>query len=179
MQQIEDLRDNDLQILDTFPDLESSYAFQGLKRKLGMHQETLSRALHRLEQEELIEHTLDGYRLTPRGSAVLKRKCGNSATSYTILDTYLPSKASPSELVSGLKSSWFGAFRWLGYRETRAGPVLTWMTEDGDLQIRARFHENRLLIETDAENGNIPQTTIKFAYELISRITKESTVWNN
>ena len=37
-----DLRSGDWQVLDAFHDPVSILAFQGLKRKLGLHQETLS-----------------------------------------------------------------------------------------------------------------------------------------
>lgn len=174
-----DLRDNDLQILGTFHDSDSKFAFQGLKRKLGMHQETLSRALRRLESEELVEHTLDGYRLTSRGSAIIKKAHGSRSEPRKILETYLPSDVSPSDIISRLKYSWFSALRWLGYTETKEGVILTWVTEDGSLQIRARFHGNRLSIETDSDREGLSQMSIKFAYELISRITKGYPSWNS
>ncbi len=49
------------------------FAFDGLKRLLGVHQEMLSRVLDRLEDEGLLEKVPEGYRLTNRGSHQVAR----------------------------------------------------------------------------------------------------------
>jgi hypothetical protein len=126
-----DLRNADLQVLDAFQN-QSSLAFQGLKRKLGMHQETLSRALHRLESDQLVERTQDGYRLTPRGSRIINVPIrGASIKGNKILETYLPTDVPASEVISRLKYSWFSMLRWLGYSENNDEVILTWVSEDG------------------------------------------------
>ncbi len=172
MNETTDLRDDDRQILNALQDSESSFAFQGIKRKLGLHQETLSRALRRLERDQLIEHTEGGYRLTTRGSAMVKGARGR-AQSYKILETYLPSDVWTSNLISRLKYSWFSSLRWLGYAHRKEGAVLTWLSDDGSLQMRAIFQGKRLTIETDSNDEEAFAMAVKFAYELVSRITKE------
>ena len=168
-----DLRSTDWHVLDAF-DSQSDFGFQGLKRKLGIHQETLSRALHRLEDDQLIEHTTDGYRLTPQGSAIIKRPNSTSRT-HGILDTYLPSDISISDLISRLKYSWFGTLRWLGYAETKEETTLNWVTEDGVSKVIARFKGKRLAIEIEHSEYVLSDSAIKFAHELLARITKEYT----
>lgn len=168
-----DLRHGDRQVLDAFRDSESKFAFQGLKRRLGIHQETLSRALRRLEEDELVEHAEDGYRLTPRGSAIVKKNQKGQAQSYRMLETYLPPDVSALDVISRLKYSWFSTLRWFGYTQTEGGAVLTWLTEDGRLQIKARFQGNRLSIETDSNDEETSEISIKFAHELLARVVKE------
>jgi len=168
-----DLRSTDWHVLDAF-DSQSDFGFQGLKRKLGIHQETLSRALHRLEDDRLIEHTTDGYRLTPQGSAIVKRPNAPSQR-HGILETYLPSDISISDLISRLKYSWFGTLRWLGYAETKDETTLNWVTEDGTTKVIARFKGKRLAIEIEHNEYELSDSAIKFAHELLSRITKEYT----
>ena len=168
-----DLSSGDWQVLDAFQDLQSNLAFQGLKRKLGMHQETLSRALHRLESDHLVERTEDGYRLTRRGSEILNVTLrAESKKGNKVLETYLPTDVPTSEVISRLKYSWFSTLRWLGYSENENESILTWLTEDGSTQVRACFKGNRLLIEIvpDSEKSNL---AIKSAHELISRIIRE------
>ena len=168
-----DLRSGDWQVLDAFHDSKANLAFQGLKRKLGMHQETLSRALHRLESDHLVERTEDGYRLTRRGSEVLNVPLqGESTKGNKVLETYLPTDVSTHEVISRLKYSWFSTLRWLGCSEHDNEATLTWLTEDRRTQVRARFKGNRLLIELvpDSEKSNF---AIKSAHELISRIIRE------
>ena len=43
------------------------FTFEGLKRRLGTHPETLSRILDRLEEQQVLEKTERGYQVTQRG----------------------------------------------------------------------------------------------------------------
>jgi len=169
-----DLRRGDWQVLDAFHDAASSLAFQGLKRRLGMHQETLSRALQRLESDNLVERTEDGYRLTQHGSEIIhlpgRRQ---SAKPTSLLETYLPSDVPSTDVISRLKYCWFSTLRWLGYSENANEALLTWVTDDGNTQVRARFRRNHLSIEIDSENGEHSNVAIKSAHELAARIIRE------
>jgi DNA-binding HxlR family transcriptional regulator len=167
-----DLRSGDWQVLDAFHDPVSILAFQGLKRKLGLHQETLSRALHRLESDHLVERTEDGYRLTQRGSEIIHVSEQPTKRSK-ILETYLPSDISSSDVISRLKYSWFSTLRWLGCSGNNDESELTWVTEDGSTQVRARFEGNRLSIEISPDNGKTSNLAIKSAHELAARIIRE------
>lgn len=168
-----DLRSGDWQVLDAFHE-ESNLAFQGLKRKLGMHQETLSRVLHRLENDHLVERTEDGYRLTQRGSKIINPPIrGQTTKSSKVLETYLPTDVSASEVISRLKYSWFSTLRWLGHSENDSEAILTWVTEDGRTQVRARFKGNYLTIEIAADSGEKSNSAIKSAHELIARVIRE------
>src|SRR5713101_8342301 len=60
------------------------FAFDGLKRLLGVHQEMLSRVLDRLEDEGLLEKVSEGYRLTTRGNQPIARPL-NSITEEDII----------------------------------------------------------------------------------------------
>ena len=46
------------------------FTFEGLKRRLGTHPETLSRILDRLEEQQVLEKTERGYQVTQRGREV-------------------------------------------------------------------------------------------------------------
>ena len=169
-----DLRRGDWQVLDAFHDAASSLAFQGLKRRLGMHQETLSRALQRLENDNLVERTEDGYRLTQHGSKVIHLPARRQSTKSTsLLETYLPSDVPSTDVISRLKYCWFSTLRWLGYSENENEALLTWVTDDGNTQVRARFRNNHLSIEIDSENGENSNIAIKSAHELAARIIRE------
>ena len=169
-----DLRRGDWEVLDAFSDAESNLAFQGLKRRLGMHQETLSRALHRLEDDNLVKHTEDGYRLTQRGSEVIHLPArGQSTKTRSILETSLPSDVSSSDVISRLKYCWFSTLRWLGYSDNDNEALLAWVTDDGVTQVRARFRNNHLSIEINSETGENSNVAIKSAHELAARIIHE------
>src|SRR5438105_15655055 len=62
-----DLREHDREVLEFLSqDPSSQVAFQGLRRRLGIHPEQLSRALHRLPDDDLVAHPDHRYRVTPR-----------------------------------------------------------------------------------------------------------------
>ena len=63
-----DLRQNDNRILSFFgKDSGSNYSFRGLMRSLNIHQQSLARALDRLEDLGLIERSTSGFKLTKDG----------------------------------------------------------------------------------------------------------------
>src|SRR5947209_9720163 len=69
---LDDLRDHDREVLEFLShDPDSQVAFQGLRRRLGIHPEQLSRALHRLADSELVERTDLGYRVSRRALGFL------------------------------------------------------------------------------------------------------------
>src|SRR3989442_14957634 len=69
---LDDLRDHDREVLEFLsPDPDSPVAFQGLRRRLGIHPEHLSRVLHRLADRELVERTDLGYRVSRRALGFL------------------------------------------------------------------------------------------------------------
>ena len=61
---IDDLHNNDKKILVLLSEeVWSTYSFKALERKLGIHQQSLSRALKRLEYLNLVEKTPHGYKI--------------------------------------------------------------------------------------------------------------------
>src|SRR5215211_9451036 len=68
-----DFHNNDNKILAVLNEAGSNYSFKGLMRKLNLHQQSLSRALHRLEEMELVEKSPIGYRLSKAGASAMSR----------------------------------------------------------------------------------------------------------
>src|SRR3989449_11079675 len=87
-----DLREHDREVLEFLSqDPASRVAFQGLRRRLGIHPEQLSRALHRLAEDNLLERTELGYRVTSRALSVFSPGgLRAEEDGVTILQTYLP-----------------------------------------------------------------------------------------
>src|SRR2546425_12757348 len=105
---LDDLRDHDREVLEFLSqDPSTQVAFQGLRRRLGIHPEQLSRALHRLADDNLVERTELGYRVTPRAIGVLSPAGVRSDEhGVTILQTYLPANLDLRALVRALHGSW-------------------------------------------------------------------------
>src|SRR5919109_4680000 len=68
-----DFHNNDNKILALLNEDGSDYSFKGLMRKLSLHQQSLSRALRRLEEMELVEKSPVGYRLSKAGATAISR----------------------------------------------------------------------------------------------------------
>ena len=155
------------------------FTFEGLRRRLGTHSETLSRILHRLEDQMILEKASDGYHVTHKGKEMIGVKPLSSTRAYgaaqhrvAILRTLLPYGRGSGEVVSGLKGRWFGPLRWLGYSEDERGTTMKWVTEDGAVQIDAIFSEGELTIEGNVREGKDLTDAIKASYQLVGHLSR-------
>jgi DNA-binding transcriptional ArsR family regulator len=149
------------------------FTFEGLKRRLGLHPETLSRILNRLEQEGIVKKTAEGYTVTREIAKHLKLHQTSTRESRTsLLQTYLPSDIPVQQLISNLRGKWFGLLRWLGLSETNESITLKWITEDGDIQIDAKITETQLTIEAKFLHHTNLNRALKAAYQLMAYIGK-------
>ena len=149
------------------------FTFEGLKRRLGAHSETLSRILTRLEEQRILEKTPQGYQVTERGREVTSlRQLSASEPRLTLLRTLLPRVENPGEAVSNLRGRWFGPLRWLGYSEDDRGTSMKWITEDGSIQVDAIFSGGELTIEGRIKEGKDLTDAIKASHQLVGYISK-------
>ena len=149
------------------------FTFEGLKRRLGLHPETLSRILNRLEAEGIIKKSSEGYTVITEIAKHLDQNSQNSSASrVSLLQTFLPSDMSVEQLISDLRGRWFGLLRWLGLAETSDGVTLKWVTEDGDIQVDAKITMNTLSIEAKYLHGYNQNLALKAAYQLMTHIGK-------
>ncbi len=169
-----DLRESDREVLELLRNEPSSaVGFQGLKRRLGLHPEKLSRALRRLERDDFVEKTDLGYRISSRARAVLSPTAIRPATpAIPILQTFLPPEVHLPGLATYLRGKWFGALRWYGLMETPEELTLSWLSEDDAIQIDARLRTGALSIEARiAEPSEFPAATVA-AHELFQHIAQ-------
>jgi DNA-binding Lrp family transcriptional regulator len=151
----------------------TSFTFDGLKRRLGVHPETLSRSLYRLEEQGIIQKATIGYNVTTKAKQLLKQHptC-ETQPAVTILQTLLSPDIPIQEIVSNLRGKWFGVLRWIGYSQNPEGIALKWITEDGGTQIEATFSEGTLSIEAKPLAEKDLNKAMKASYHLIGYITK-------
>ncbi len=169
------LSERDFDVLAFLSEEEFDFlTFEGLKRRLGIHPETLSRILNRLESEGIVKKSSQGYTVTKDIARNLRHRTNANGSRTVLLQTFLPSDMSVELLVSNLRGRWFGLLRWLGLAQNAEGVALKWVTEDGDVQVDAKITLNTLTIEAQFLRGFNQDLALKAAYQLLTHISKLS-----
>ncbi len=164
-------RDVDVLALIENEDL-ATFTFDGLKRRTGLHPETLSRILSRLEEEGIVKKETEGYRVTPKITKLKLHAPHVEKPTTPLIQTFLPSDLMTPHLILGLRGKWFGVLRWLGISENQQGVTLKWVTEDGGIQIAANIQGTALNIEAKFLTSSNLDLALKASYQLMSLIGK-------
>jgi DNA-binding HxlR family transcriptional regulator len=173
-----DFHDNDNKILALLNEAGSNYSFKGLMRKLNLHQQSLSRALHRLEQMELVEKSPVGYRLSKAGATAMSRtellqQDKPKGSEYMqLLQTYIPLNVKASEVMRHLIGRWFKNLRWIGMIRSDTGYMLQWTSDDGAFQINLRLIADYIVIETNASTEKEKVQAMVGSYTIYEQITR-------
>jgi hypothetical protein len=177
---IEEFHQNDNKILSLLNQRTGSYySFKGLMRKLNLHQQSLARALCRLEVLGVIQRSANGYRLNEseqknahsvKGIGVIERQ---RASEYQqLLQTYIPPGIKAEEMVQKLNGRWFSKIRWIGLTETGPGYVLQWINDDNTFQINVRIMWDHIIIETNAISDKDKIEAMVGSCKIFEQITK-------
>jgi DNA-binding HxlR family transcriptional regulator len=174
-----DFHNNDNKILALLNEDGSNYSFKGLMRKLSLHQQSLSRALRRLEEMELVEKSPVGYRLSKAGATAMSRiellqqQHKPMGREYMqLLQTYIPLNIKASEVMRHLIGKWFKNLRWIGMIRSDTGYTLQWTSDDGAFQINLRLIADYIVIETNASTEKEKVQAMVGSYIIYEQITK-------
>jgi DNA-binding HxlR family transcriptional regulator len=174
----------------------SNYSFKGLIRKLNLHQQSLTRALIRLEEMKLVEKSNIGYKLTKNGESLMRLLLSSKDRAYKLvsnnsvlekkkkkekrngyiqlLQTYISVDVKPEEILYGLIGKWFNNLRWVGMIESEAGGyMLQWISDDHyGFQINLRLISDYLIIETNAASDKEKIEAMIGSYRIFEQISK-------
>lgn len=168
-----DLDDRELEVLKLLSSEQNAYfSFQGLRRRLGLHQETLTRTLKRLEDARAIERSADGYKLRSSSNSFSFTVRTNQPDPKPVVEAYLPTQVDVTVLFQKLRGKWFGNFRWLGYSHDGNLLSMRWISEDGHMQLQARISSGKITIGADTYTNQNESEQIAAAYQLFDHITK-------
>ncbi len=169
-----ELKEQDIDVIQIIyiEDL-THFTFEGLKRRLKIHPETLSRILTRLTEDEILEKTDNGYSLTTKGKQLLKQHHETSTpTRIPVLQSFFPPELSVDKIASDLKGKWFGSLRWLGYSVSEETVELKWITTNGEIIVSAVFTDEMLQIYSKAISETDFSSRLSVSYQLMGYITK-------
>lgn len=172
----DDLHNNDGRILALLNEEGSNYSFKGIQRRLGIHQQSLSRALHRLGEMGLVKKSEVGYQLSKTGEAAAA-KTGIAVDAkgreyIQLLQTYIPVDIKPAEIVRSLVGKWFKNLRWVGLIESGTGFTLQWSSDDGSFQINLRMISDYVVVETNAKSQAEKLRAMIGSYAIYEQITR-------
>jgi DNA-binding Lrp family transcriptional regulator len=168
-----DLDDREREVLKLLSrEQNTCFSFQGLKRRLGLHQETLTRTLKRLEEAHAIERSSEGYKLRNLNNTFSFDVQTNETYAKPLIDAYLPADVDVTVLFQRLRGHWFSNFRWLGYSQDGTQLSMTWISEDGQMQVQARIGGGKITIAADSLSRNEEPRRIAAAYQLFDHVTK-------
>lgn len=178
----EDLHTNDKKILSLLSlDETSQYSFTGIKRKLNVHQQSLTRALTRLEDLGFVEKSLAGYKLKNNAgtsqrydanakhiSSVIK----NDEMVFQLLHARIPVPVDIEKIFEGLRGKWFDKNRFIGSTKIDNGYVLKWLNEKGPFEVIVTLIGNYCLVDTNADSEDFKLEAMFGATRIIKEITK-------
>ncbi len=178
----EDLHTNDKKILSLLSlDETSQYSFTGIKRKLNVHQQSLTRALTRLEDLGFVEKSLAGYKLKNNAgtcqrydanakhiSSVIK----NDGIVFQLLHARIPVPVDIEKIFEGLRGKWFDKNRFIGSTKIDNGYVLKWLNEKGPFEVIVTLIGNYCLVDTNADSEDFKLEAMFGATRIIKEITK-------
>jgi DNA-binding transcriptional ArsR family regulator len=168
-----DLDDREIEVLKLLSSEQNAhFSFQGLRRRLGLHQETLTRTLKRLEDARAIERSQDGYTLKNPGSNFSFTVRTSAPNSKPIVEAYLPAQVDVTVLFQRLRGRWFGNFRWLGYSHDGNVLSMSWISEDGRMELQAKINSDKITIGADTHGSYNQSEQMAAAYQLFDHITK-------
>lgn len=182
-----DLGVNDRKIilhLNDEDELNHYYTFKGLMRKTNLHQQSLSRALHRLESLELIEKTIAGYKIKKKLKFPLSKRHETDFSNISIklpiesigftplIQTYIPDDAMTYDIITALTGKWFGTLRWLGLVEGDDEYILQWISTDCKVRVNLRILSRYIIIETNATNKKEKMESMIYSYRILDYATK-------
>lgn len=168
------LSDRDAGVVETIGQAGlSAFTFDGLRRLAGMHPETLSRSLERLEEQGIIERSPEGYSTTEKAKGLLSAHYNpGDERRVPLLHTFLPIGVSVQEVVTALRGRWFDQMRWVGISESEDGIVLKWVTDDGSALVDAKLSMSQLDVEARVRKGTDFKVAVRAAHQLMTRITR-------
>jgi DNA-binding Lrp family transcriptional regulator len=184
---LDDFQTNDkkvLSLLNQDSDVnDTQYTFNGLVRKLKIHQQSLARSLHRLETAGLIKKTGHGYKLTKNLDSVLVQKSRIDLENLSkiilyqyaqfeqILQLYIPAHVKVDDVVNKLLGKWFGTLRWIGIIEGDDGYVLQWASGD-KYHVNLKLVSRYAIVESDAVGTKHKSEATINAHRILEQITK-------
>jgi hypothetical protein len=141
----------DDRVLEFLTKRSGTIAFSGLRRALGAHPESLTRALRRLEREGAVRREDGGYALTVPGPD--PGPAPETLKARSVATVQLPPGVDRDSLFAILAGRWSGPLRWVGVYDRPGDPWLAWSLDGapGHVLLSVRKGSLRILVDRPRE----------------------------
>jgi DNA-binding MarR family transcriptional regulator len=129
-------------------------AFQGLRRRLGLHPQALTRTLRSLERAGIVGHDERGYFVSPKHRAAFESS--QSQAFRPVFAAILPPHVEPKHLAEQLSRRWFQGLRWFGITEQPGEFVLHWILDADLASVRLRITPRGVGLELENGANGLP-----------------------
>jgi hypothetical protein len=164
--------------------------FNGIRRALEAHPESLTRALRRLSRDGRVTRDTGGYRLGESAQAARTGPgpLGRPAEPRRALvaEVRLPRTEPIPELLGRLAGRWFGRLRWVGTYDRAREPLLVWSRVDGPGQLLLGLRRGHLRVYTEpppadlgAASRGLEEAARELLWHALGLLADASTDWND
>jgi len=140
-------------------------AFNGLRRALQAHPESLQRALRRLEREGVVRRESIGYSLARSGASA--GPVTPIPPSHEVAVVELPPGAGVEEFLGRLAGRWVGSLRWVGLLDDPDDPRLVWAVPGTEGRVVAAVRDGRLRVWVDSARSPPEPPLLDAAHDLV------------
>lgn len=133
---------------------DATVAFSGVRRRLDLHPQALTRTLDRLVQADLVARTDDGYRLTDAGFRSVACCAGEAGPrTAPLFAAVVPPHLDPDDVADRLAGRWFQGLHWYGRADGPGEVTLAWLTDPDARIVRLRMVGGTLTVEAEVDPG--------------------------
>ncbi|HEV2317902.1 MAG TPA: hypothetical protein VGV89_10080 [Thermoplasmata archaeon] len=142
------VEDRIVELLEQHP---GALAFNGIRRTLRVHPESLTRALKRLERYGVVAREATGYRLsaTPAPDETGPEPEGVELPRTSVAEVQMAPGLSEGQILGMLAGRWAGNLRWVGVYDSSTEPLLAWSRTDGPGQVLLGYRTGVLRVYTE------------------------------
>lgn len=138
---------------------DATVAFSGVRRRLDLHPQALTRTLDRLVDAGLADRAADdegsdGYRLTEEGFRSVACCAGEAGPRTTpLVCAVVPAHLDADDVADRLAGRWFQGLHWYGQAEGPGETTLAWLTDPDARMVRLRLVGGMLTVEAETDDG--------------------------
>jgi DNA-binding MarR family transcriptional regulator len=140
------------------------FSFSGIKRRLGKHQQKITKAINRLVTKGLVKKENIGYSISPKGTTILSQviQLQNAVDlhhgSEKVLEQYIifNKKIAIDEIADLFIGKWFGPFRYVSHTKGEQ-LVINWQLVDSKTTATLQISNNKAVLHIIPNNGDNQQ----------------------